>query len=134
MIANNSLTFVVQSISGQLVTDSSTLGTVITSKRVDSNRSCLNIRREFTGSQSNLAAAIQRFSANRTMFKIILISYSLIIFSALIVISNGLNKYSKEANIKQTDKPFRMMKLNELWSKAVKVRTIALTTDHYRLV
>ncbi|CAG2120491.1 unnamed protein product, partial [Medioppia subpectinata] len=43
----------------------------------------------------------------------------LTLIAVLIELSFALNKYSKEANVKQLSKPFRMKKLNDFWEKAV---------------
>jgi len=45
---------------------------------------------------------------------------SVFIFIAIICeLSEAFNKYSKEANVKQLSKPFRMKKLNDFWEKAI---------------
>jgi hypothetical protein len=67
------------------------------------------------------------------MFKVL---FFVISVTFLIVLGEGLNKYSAEANIKSDianeppsdfrnlEKPFRMAKINMLWSKAQLVRNI----------
>lgn len=67
------------------------------------------------------------------MFKV---SVVVILVTLLIGLGEGLNKYSAEANIKSDitneypsnfrnlEKPFRMAKINVLWSKAQLVRNI----------
>lgn len=67
------------------------------------------------------------------MFKV---SFVVILVTFLIGLGEGLNKYSAEANMKlditnespsdfrNLEKPFRMAKINVLWSKAQLVRKI----------
>lgn len=67
------------------------------------------------------------------------VSFVVILLLFLIGLGEGLNKYSAEANVKSNftnepasdfrnlEKPFRMAKINVLWSKAQLVRNIVLT-------
>ena len=59
----------------------------------------------------------------------------LLLLLSITSISYSLNKYSKEANVRQTENPFRVLKLNELWTKAMKVRLFVIqffvTSSHY---
>ncbi len=59
------------------------------------------------------------------MIKNIKISFyfKFMIISSILWMSLAINKYSSEANEPkdQNERPFRMLKLNQLWEKALKV-------------
>jgi hypothetical protein len=59
------------------------------------------------------------------MIKNIKISFYFVIISSILWITFAINKYSEEANEpkNKNERPFRMLKLNELWEKALKVFT-----------
>ncbi len=55
--------------------------------------------------------------------KKIIFYFNFVIISSILGITFAINKYSSEANEAKDEnsRPFRMMKLNQLWEKALKV-------------